>query len=74
MNAEQVYHNQPSKLAAIEVPWENVNAGESAPSSLLALPSKKVEKNIFELNVPHGLGYILEFKEKLSEPVLGLTE
>lgn len=74
ISAEQVYHNQPSKLAAIEARWENVNAGEFAPWSLLALPSKKAEKNIFELNVPHGLGYILEFKEKLSEPVLGLKE
>ncbi|KST63593.1 cytochrome ubiquinol oxidase subunit I [Mastigocoleus testarum] len=74
ISAEQVYHNQPSKLAAIEARWENVNAGESAPWSLLALPSKEAEKNIFELNIPHGLGYILEFKDKLSEPLLGLKE
>lgn len=44
ISADQVYHNQPSKLAAIEARWENVNAGESAPWSILALPSKKAEK------------------------------
>lgn len=74
ISAEQVYHNQPSKLAAIESRWESVDAGESAPWSILALPSKEAEKNTFELNVPHGLGYILEFKDKLSEPFLGLKE
>ena len=74
VSAEQVYHNQPSKLAAIESRWESVDAGESASWSILALPSKEAEKNTFELNVPHGLGYILEFKDKLSEPFLGLKE
>jgi cytochrome d ubiquinol oxidase subunit I len=35
---------------------------------------KKPKKNDWEISVPNGLGYVLEFKQKLSEPVLGLKE
>ena len=71
-SAEQVYHYQPSKLAAMEAQWETIPAGETADWSLVALPSNKTESNRWEIKVPQGLGYILEFKAKLSEPVLGL--
>ncbi|KKI99638.1 cytochrome ubiquinol oxidase subunit I [Prochlorothrix hollandica] len=71
-SAEQVYQHQPSKLAAIEARWDTVAAGETAPWSMMALPNAKAETNDWELNIPQGLGYILEFKAELSEPVLGL--
>ncbi|WP_341529653.1 cytochrome ubiquinol oxidase subunit I [Nostoc sp. UHCC 0302] len=74
LNAEQVYRYQPEKLAAMEAQWNTIPAGESADWSLLALPNNKTEKNDWEIDVPNALGYILEFKEKLSEPVLGLKE
>jgi cytochrome d ubiquinol oxidase subunit I len=40
----------------------------------MALPNEKAQKNDWEITVPNGLGYVLEFKQKLSEPVLGLKE
>jgi cytochrome bd ubiquinol oxidase subunit I len=74
LSAEQVYHRQPAKLAAMEARWETVPAGQSADYSLVALPNDKGEKNDWELSIPNGLGYVLEFKQQLSEPVLGLKE
>jgi cytochrome d ubiquinol oxidase subunit I len=74
LSAEQVYHYQPTKLAAMEAKWETSLAGQSADWSLLALPDETGEKNRWELAIPKALGYILEFKPTLSEPVLGLKE
>ncbi|YAF95528.1 MAG: cytochrome ubiquinol oxidase subunit I [Nodularia sp. CChRGM 3473] len=74
LNAEQVYHYQPEKLAAMEAQWNTIPGGQPANWSLLALPNNKAEKNDWEIVIPNALGYILEFKEKLSEPVLGLKE
>ncbi|QSJ14522.1 cytochrome ubiquinol oxidase subunit I [Nostoc sp. UHCC 0702] len=74
LNAEQVYRYQPEKLAAMEAQWNTVPAGQSADWSLLALPNNKAQKNDWEIMIPNALGYILEFKEKLTEPVLGLKE
>ncbi|MFN6572442.1 cytochrome oxidase [Nostoc minutum NIES-26] len=74
LNAEQVYRYQPEKLAAMEAQWNTIPAGESADWSLLALPNNNAQKNDWEIDIPNALGYILEFKEKLSEPVLGLKE
>ena len=73
-SAEQVYHYQPSKLAAMEAQWETIPAGQSAPWSVLALPNDKEERNDWELEIPNGLGYLLEFKQKLTEPVRGLRD
>lgn len=72
LSAEQVYHYQPSKLAAMEAQWNTIPAGTSANWSIVALPNEKLEKNDFEIVVPNALGYILEFKQKLTEPVQGL--
>lgn len=72
LSAEQVYHYQPTKLAAIEAKWETTPAGETADWTLLAFPNEKAQKNDWELSIPNGLGYVLEFKKQLSEPVLGL--
>jgi cytochrome bd ubiquinol oxidase subunit I len=74
LSAEQVYHYQPTKLAAMEAKWETSPAGTAAPWSLIALPDEKAEKNAWEISIPNGLGYILEFKSQLSEPVKGLKE
>ncbi|RUT09170.1 cytochrome ubiquinol oxidase subunit I [Dulcicalothrix desertica PCC 7102] len=74
LSAEQVYHRQPAKLAAMEARWQTIPAGESADYSLVALPNDKAEKNDWELSIPNALGFVLEFKQKLSEPVLSLKE
>ncbi|WP_419546750.1 cytochrome ubiquinol oxidase subunit I [Microcystis sp.] len=72
LSAEQVYHYQPAKLAAMEAQWETIPAGETAGWSLVALPKDKAETNSWEVKIPNALGYLLELKPKLSEPVLGL--
>jgi cytochrome bd ubiquinol oxidase subunit I len=74
LSAEQVYHYQPAKLAAMEARWETAPAGLPADYSLVALPNDKAEKNDWEIKIPNGLGYVLEFKSNLSKPVLGLKE
>lgn len=74
LSGEQVYHYQPTKLAAMEAQWESSPAGKPADWSLLALPNEKAEKNDWEITIPNGLGYILEFKKNLSEPLRGLKE
>ena len=73
-SGEQVYHYQPTKLAAMEAQWETIPAGQSASWSLLAIPNEKAQKNDWEISIPNLLSYILEFKPQLSEPVRGLTE
>ncbi|MEA5580095.1 cytochrome ubiquinol oxidase subunit I [Nodularia harveyana UHCC-0300] len=74
LSGEQVYHYQPTKLAAMEAQWESSPAGQPADWSLLAIPNEKAQKNDWEITVPNALGYILEFKQNLSEPVRGLKE
>lgn len=74
LSGEQVYHYQPTKLAAMEAQWESTPAGQPADWSLIAIPNEKAEKNDWEITIPNALGYILEFKQNLSEPVRGLKE
>ncbi|PSN20688.1 cytochrome ubiquinol oxidase subunit I [filamentous cyanobacterium CCP5] len=74
VSGERVYQDQPSKLAAIEARWETLPAGQPAPWSVLAWPDAAAETNRWEVNIPNGLGYILELQPTLSEPVLGLKE
>ncbi|MFM7366360.1 MAG: cytochrome ubiquinol oxidase subunit I, partial [Sphaerospermopsis kisseleviana] len=74
LSGEQVYHYQPTKLAAMEAQWESSPAGKPADWSLLAIPNEKAEKNDWEITIPNALGYILEFKQNLSQPVRGLKE
>jgi len=74
LSAEQVYHYQPTKLAAMEAKWETSPAGQPADWSLLAWPNVAEEKNDWEITIPNGLGYILEFKQNLTEPVQGLKD
>lgn len=74
LSAEQVYRWQPSKLAAMEAQWQTIPAGQSASWSLLAWPNNRTEENEWEVAIPQALGYLLELKPELSEPVLGLKE
>ncbi|MCM1984505.1 cytochrome ubiquinol oxidase subunit I [Lyngbya confervoides] len=74
LSAEQVYHYQPTKLAAMEAQWETIPAGATADWNLLALPDNATESNKWSVKIPQALGLVLEFKPKLSEPVLGLKE
>lgn len=74
LSGEQVYHYQPSKLAAMEAQWETTPAGQAADWSLLAVPNEVAQKNDWEITIPNALGYILEFKQNLSTPVRGLKE
>ena len=74
LSAEQVYHYQPTKLAAMEAKWDTSPAGKPADWSLLAWPNSKAQKNDWEITIPQGLGYVLEFKPNLTEPVKGLKE
>lgn len=74
LSGEQVYHYQPAKLAAMEAQWESTPAGQPADWSLVALPNDKAEQNDWEVTIPNALGYILELKKNLSEPVIGLRD
>ena len=74
LSGEQVYHYQPTKLAAMEAQWETIPAGESPSWSMVAIPNDKAEQNDWEISIPGLLSYILEIKPQLSEPVLGLKE
>ncbi|MEL7524077.1 MAG: cytochrome ubiquinol oxidase subunit I, partial [Cyanobacteria bacterium J06553_1] len=74
LSGEQVYHYQPTKLAAMEAQWETIPAGESPSWSMLAIPDDRGETNSWEISVPGLLSYILEIKPQLSEPVQGLKE
>jgi len=74
LSGEQVYHYQPTKLAAMEAQWETIPAGESPSWSMVALPNDKAEQNDWEISIPGLLSYILEIKPKLSEPVQGLKD
>jgi cytochrome d ubiquinol oxidase subunit I len=40
----------------------------------LAIPDEKTQSNKWEITIPNGLGYVLEFKKNLTAPVLGLKE
>jgi cytochrome bd ubiquinol oxidase subunit I len=74
LSGEQVYHHQPTKLAAMEAQWETIPAGTSPSWSALAIPNDKTETNDWEISIPGLLSYILEIKPQLSEPVLGLKD
>jgi cytochrome d ubiquinol oxidase subunit I len=74
LSGEQVYHQQPTKMAAMEAQWDTAPGGQPADWSLVAIPNTKAERNDWEISIPNGLGYILEFKKNLSEPVRGLKE
>jgi cytochrome d ubiquinol oxidase subunit I len=66
-----VFHHQPAKLAAMEAHWETNTAG-GAPYALIAIPSSKEEKNLFEISIPNGLSLLVT--HSLNGRVQGLKE
>ena len=74
LSAEQVYHYQPTKLAAMEAQWETVPAGEPAAWSVIASPNEQAEQNNWEVKIPGALSYLLELKPTLPDPSKGLKE
>ena len=52
LSGEQVYHYQPTKLAAMEAQWETIPAGTSPSWSAIALPNDKAERNDWEISIP----------------------
>ena len=74
LSAEQVYHYQPAKLAAMEAQWETIPAGQPADWSLVALPQDRAAQNAWEVKIPGALSYLLELKPTLDQPVQGLKE
>jgi len=74
LSAEQVYHYQPAKLAAMEAQWDTVPAGEPAGWSVVALPNDRAEENQWEVKIPGALSYLLELKPTLDQPIQGLKE
>lgn len=74
LSAEQVYHHQPAKLAAMEAQWETIPPGQPAGWSVLALPNDREQKNEWEIKIPGALSYLLELKPTLNTPIKGLKE
>jgi cytochrome d ubiquinol oxidase subunit I len=74
LSAEQVYHYQPTKLAAMEAQWETVPAGKPAAWSVIASPNEQAEQNNWEVKIPGALSYLLELKPTLPDPIKGLKE
>jgi len=66
-----VFHHQPAKLAAMEAHWETNTAG-GAPFAIIAIPSSKEEKNLFEISIPNGLSLLVT--HTLNGRVQGLKE
>lgn len=50
LSGQEVRHNQPAKLAAIEAHW---NTSRDVPLVLFAVPDEKAERNDYALDVPH---------------------
>lgn len=50
ISGQEVRHNQPAKLAALEAHW---NTESNVPLVLFAIPNEKTESNDYAVNVPH---------------------
>jgi cytochrome d ubiquinol oxidase subunit I len=71
LNGLAVFRHQPAKLAGMEAHWEtNVKGG--APFAVVAWPSMKEERNLFELTIPNGLSLLVT--RSLNGRVEGLKE
>ncbi len=56
LSGQEVRHNQPAKLAALEGIW---NSGGNVPWTVFAIPNEKAERNDFALDIPHAGSLIL---------------
>jgi len=69
---KSVFHNQPAKLAAIEAHWQTNPPGEGAAWNILAWPSKELQDNVWQIEVPYALSLITTSKP--TGQVTGLRE
>ena len=71
LNGLAVFRHQPAKLAGMEAHWETNRKG-GAPFAVLAWPSMKEERNLFEVTIPNGLSLLVT--RSLNGRVEGLKE
>jgi cytochrome d ubiquinol oxidase subunit I len=71
LNGLVVFRHQPAKLAGMEAHWETNTKG-GAPFAVLAWPSMKEERNLFEVTIPNGLSLLVT--RSLQGKVKGLKE
>jgi len=71
LNGLVVFRHQPAKLAGMEAHWETNTKG-GAPFAILAWPSLKEERNLFEVAIPNGLSLLVT--RSFSGRVQGLKE
>ena len=71
LNGLVVFRYQPAKLAGMEAHWETNTKG-GAPFAVIAWPSMKEERNLFEVAVPNGLSLLVT--RSLDGKVEGLKE
>ena len=71
VSGREVFHHQPTKLAAMESHWETNTTG-GAPFAVVAFPDMGAEKNLFAINVPDGLSLLVT--HTFQGKVLGLRE
>ena len=71
VSGRQVFHHQPTKLAAMEAHWET-NATGGAPFAVIAFPDMKAEKNLLAIDIPNGLSLLVTHTS--HGKVLGLKE
>ncbi|HEX7325829.1 MAG TPA: cytochrome ubiquinol oxidase subunit I [Rhodanobacteraceae bacterium] len=56
MSGQEVRHNQPAKLAALEGIWDS---GRNVPWTVFAIPDEQTGRNDFALDIPHAGSMIL---------------
>ncbi|MGN6790447.1 MAG: cytochrome ubiquinol oxidase subunit I [Rhodanobacteraceae bacterium] len=56
MSGQEVAHNQPAKLAALEGIWDS---GGNVPWTVFAIPDEDAQRNDFALDIPHAGSLIL---------------
>jgi cytochrome d ubiquinol oxidase subunit I len=71
LNGLMVFRHQPAKLAGMEAHWET-NMEGGAPFAVLAWPSMKEERNLFEVTIPNGLSLLVT--RSFHGKVAGLKE
>jgi cytochrome d ubiquinol oxidase subunit I len=71
VSGRQVFKHQPLKLAAMESHWETNTTG-GAPFSVVAVPDRKAERNLFTIDIPNGLSLLVT--HSLDGKVPGLKE
>ncbi len=71
-SGKAVYQYQPSKLAGIESHWRTNRPGEGAPWSVVAWPDEEREENVWSLEIPDVLSFMVT--GSLTGKVTGLRD